>query len=380
MEVLPIERPLRLLILSSELPPAGYGSAAALGQFLRAVAQHTDWRVDVVSPSTVRPDPRPDWRGVRVHLTSGCERADGVCHRKLYLARYPADAIARAVRQDLVASLVLSWQALPAGLAGHWLAKRLNVPHVVRLHGPELIARRGLPGVVLPRVLRRVLEEADGVVVKSAQELDALRAIGYRERSSLIPNVASLRFPSPIERSRANRDPARLLVVSRLVPHKSVQIALDALLLLRTLSPGRFTLTIAGDGPLRDVLRERAAADELPVTFLGRVPSDRMAALYAGHDLLVHPSERESSCNAVLEAMSAGLAVVGRASALQDIVLDRRNGILLDDMSALELASVLAEGQWRMLPLRAQERCAERSSRDLVEDYRALFAGLSGQG
>ncbi len=40
---------MRLLVLSSELPPAGYGSATALGEFLVAVEHHTDWRVHVVT-------------------------------------------------------------------------------------------------------------------------------------------------------------------------------------------------------------------------------------------------------------------------------------------------------------------------------------------
>lgn len=369
-------RPVHLLILSSELPPAGYGSAAALGQFLQGAAQYTDWNVEVIAPATIRPDVQPKWRGVQVRRTRACDHPDGRWHSKWRLACYPLDAVVRAGPANSAVTLVMSWQALPAGLAGSLLAKRFKVPHVVRLHGPE-IAARPVPVVgALSCVLRRVLRGADAVVIKSEQDAKALRAVGYDGESRLIRNVEAFR-PATARTGGAVRLPIRLLVVSRLVPRKCVQTALDALRLLGTRCPGQFVMTIAGDGPLRDALGQRAAATGLPVVFLGRVASERMPALYAGHDLLVHPSEQESSCNAALEAVAASLAVIGRTSALRDVVRHGVTGILLEEMSAPALANVLADGRWRGLPTVPPQQPSLRSSREYVQEFGALFASLS---
>lgn len=364
--------PVRLLVLSSELPPAGYGSATALATFLEAVERHTDWRVHVVAPASRRRDPSPSWDRVMVHRTLCCEHADGLRHSPLRLARFPVDAVARALRRQLSPSVVLSWQALPAGVAGAVLARCLGVPHVARLNGPELAACPGVTGAAHRLVLRCLLEAADGVVVKAEQELDAIRDADYRGEARLIPNVTP---PPPTRAPRACHDPIRLLVVSRLMPVKAVGLVLDALLLLESRAPGGFTVTVAGHGPLGAELRAQAQRGRLPVSFLGRVPRGQMATLYADHDVLVHPSEWEGSCNAALEALAAGLPVIGRTSALRDVVRDGEDGLLLPRPSAVELAEVLYDRRWSALPRQRWPR-QSRTGRDLAADYCALFAAL----
>lgn len=369
----PVE-PVRLLVLSSELPPGGYGSATALGQFLAASERHTDWHVQVVAPASRRRDTAPSWDGVKVHRTPCCEHADGLRHSRLRLARFPVDAVVRSVQLD--PSVVLSWQALPAGVAGAVLARRLRVPHVARLSGPELATRPGVTTGVRRLVLRHLLDTAGGVVAKSEQEVDAIREAGYRGETRLIPNVA---HPSPAWTRRACGGAVRLLVVSRLVPGKAVGLVLDALLLLELRAPGKFTVTVAGDGPLGATLRAQARHGQLPVMFLGRVPREHMTALYTDHDVLVHPSEWEGSCNAALEALNVGLPVIGRASALRDVVRDGEDGLLLTRPSASELAEVVHDRRWSALP-RRQRRRHGRTGRDLVADYDALFTALTRAG
>ncbi len=70
--------------------------------------------------------------------------------------------------------------------------------------------------------------------------------------------------------------------------------------------------TIAGEGPLLDVARMRAARwDWLDLP--GRLTPDELRALYARSDIFALPSILESFSVAVLEAQCAGLAVVVRA-------------------------------------------------------------------
>jgi glycosyltransferase involved in cell wall biosynthesis len=370
--------PRRLLVLSSELPPGGYGSATALGEFLAAVVRHTCWRVDVISPATERKDPAPVWGRARLHETSGCERRGGDWHGNLRLCRFPISAVRRVATEDLTATIVLSWQALPAGAGGSVLARALRAPHVVRLHGPELLERPRARGVAMRTILRRVLANADAVVAKSKQEIDAVRTTGFRGGVHLIPNIAAV----PTRSSRADTGGAgcRLLVAARLVPHKRVDVAIEMMRMLETRSAGGFSLTIAGDGPLRTALRRVASATCLPITFLGRVPRDRMADLYADHDLMVHPSAYESSCNAALEARACGLPVLGLASALGDVIRDGEDGVLLSTLSAPLLAEVVTSGRWqeaRRDSGPSAVRQQQRTSRDLAAEYDSLFTTLA---
>jgi len=121
-----------------------------------------------------------------------------------------------------------------------------------------------------------------------------------------------------------------LLFAGRIAREKSLDELLHVVNRLRRLHP-QLLLVLAGDGPDRHRL-ERAAAEmalESNVRFLGWVPHDEMAQLYAAADIFVSASITETQGLALLESMATGTPVVAaRGPAMNDLIQDGESGLL----------------------------------------------------
>ena len=105
-----------------------------------------------------------------------------------------------------------------------------------------------------------------------------------------------------------------------------------------------WTLTIAGEGPLKDELALAAhklgIADR--VVFRGWLERDHLPAVYAQADVFVLPSRDEGMPNAMLEAMAAGLPVIGsKVAGLDEVVIDGKTGLLIPPEDAAALAEAI---------------------------------------
>jgi glycosyltransferase involved in cell wall biosynthesis len=167
-------------------------------------------------------------------------------------------------------------------------------------------------GLSLALWQRRLVEQADAVIVPSRFALERLRELG-----APIPreNVHVLAPPVPLHAAAdASADQGYALVVSRLAAEKGVDVAIDACRL------AGLALVIAGDGPQLQALRERARGQD--VRFLGRVGDEQLRELRAGAALALVPSRSaETFGMAAAEAMASGLPVAGsRVGALPELL------------------------------------------------------------
>lgn len=108
----------------------------------------------------------------------------------------------------------------------------------------------------------------------------------------------------------ASARPLDVLVIARLAPQKGLPDLLDAVAAIER-DPGtrgRVHVGIAGDGPLRQALAERIAAERLPVELLGR--REDVPALLARADLVVSAARWEGQPVALQEALRAGRAII----------------------------------------------------------------------
>jgi glycosyltransferase involved in cell wall biosynthesis len=210
----------------------------------------------------------------------------------------------------------------------HGISVPAGALHVCYCHAPfryawyeEARALSELPAVLAPVVrlqLRRMRRwdlaasrRVDVYIANSALCRERIKSYYGREAKIIHPPVETHRF--------TESEPGdALLVVSELVGHKRVDVALEAARCAK--SPIR----VVGSGPEHAAL----AAAYPEAEFLGRLGDDDLAALYARARAVLVPSVEEFGITAV-EAQAAGRPVVAAAAGgALETVLDGVTGLL----------------------------------------------------
>lgn len=131
----------------------------------------------------------------------------------------------------------------------------------------------------------------------------------HRDKISVVPNVVP--FDGIPVRDDAVTDLRRWLYVGSFQERKGVLRLLDAFAICRLDRPD-LELTMVGGGPqlpdLEDRVRQLGLSEH--VRLLPAVQPDDVFALYAAHDLLVHPSLYETFGMTVIEALAVGIPVL----------------------------------------------------------------------
>jgi glycosyltransferase involved in cell wall biosynthesis len=223
------------------------------------------------------------------------------------------------------------------------------------------------------------LARTDAVVAISehVRRVAIARAPWATGRLVVVPNgVDAARF---VPDTSPKADAFTFSLVGRLEPRKGVDLAIDA---LASVPDAR--LDVVGDGPARAGLARKARALGLGdrVRLHGYV-TDTRPLLARAHAALCS-SRSEGQGIALLEAMAAGLPVVGFATGgVPEIVQDGRTGLLCPagDVAALAATmrrAVAARDQLATLGAAARARVRERFSVEaMCAGYAATYAALA---
>jgi teichuronic acid biosynthesis glycosyltransferase TuaC len=209
----------------------------------------------------------------------------------------------RRLRRRFAFDLIHAHNAVPAGEAIR--RARVGVPLVVSVHGGDIF-HTAVHHVAGARAVRRTFEAAGLVLANSRGiERDA-RALGARRTRVVrlgtdLPDHVPAKAPHPT-----------ITTVGHLVHRKRHADVLRALWLLRDRVPDLRYLVI-GDGPERATLARLAAdlgvADR--VELAGQLPHAEALARSRTAHLFAMPSIDEAFGVAYVEAMAAGLPVIG---------------------------------------------------------------------
>lgn len=376
--------PSRILLLNYEYPPIGGGAGNATANMARELAA-LGHGVRVVTaafgglPRRSVVDGYELWRiaAIRRHADH-CSPVEMLSF--LASASVALPAMAGSWRPDAC----VAFFGIPCGPAAWVLGRLCGVPYIVSLRGGDVPGFQPYDLAGYHRLtgpLIRFLWRGAAQVVANSQGLAALaRETSGATPIRMIPNGVDVeKFHPAGDASREG--PVRLLFVGRVVRQKGLDVLLDAL--SRLPDTACFELTIAGDGPLRAEMTDRAERLGLGgrVRFAGWVGRGEMPELLRQADAFVFPSRDEGMPNAVLEAMASGLAVAAtRISGNEELVEDGRTGFLAPPDDPTALAAILERlvGDRTLclgLGAAGREKVArEYSWRVVAEGYAALCA------
>ncbi len=155
----------------------------------------------------------------------------------------------------------------------------------------------------------------------------------YRRDSEIIyPPVRVLEIQNKLKKIEKKEKPFQdkyFLIVSRLLPYKSVDIAIKAFKALP-----QENLIVVGGGAQLNYLKKIAPKN---VFFVGEIPFEKIAPYYAFAKALIFPQEEDFGMAAV-EALACGLPVIGyNRGGIKEIIKDNESGILYDEQNEKSL-------------------------------------------
>jgi len=255
---------------------------------------------------------------------------------------------------------------MPAGIVAAWLHKSRQVRFVITPHGSDVPGHN--PGrLQLEHALARpwwtrICHRANYMVAPSLRLQELIDAAAKHAGSIVIPNGAdSKRFrPLPFQH-----------FLSAVAPLELREWRID----------------LVGDGPMFAHLQDLARRCRMPVRLHGHLTNDspELARLYGEATIFVLPSERENFSMVLLEAMSAGCAVIStNIAGNREAVGNCGDFVPPNDVGALqEAVSTLVANpdRCRELGRRAAERATGAFDWNVIGNrYLDVLRGVTSRG
>jgi glycosyltransferase involved in cell wall biosynthesis len=301
--------------------------------------------VDVTHHGGTIYKPSPLWRALQ------CV-APYVVHR-----RFVANTVADAARWAHARRKIDILQMEESFGWAYFVRRGLDIPVVVRLHGPWFLNGTA-DGVVQDKEFRRRLRDegraiaaADGVTAPSHDVLERTREFyGLPlEHAEVIPNPRE-EIAEDVRWTLSDCKRNTVLFVGRFDRHKGGDVMLDAFHLVRQQIPEARLVFVGPDRGCVDDSGRRWSIDEYAAErlspedrthfeYAGQQPNDAIPQLRRKANVVVVCSRWENFANTATEALSSGCPlVVSNAGGLPEIVQHECNGLLCRPGDATDLA------------------------------------------
>jgi glycosyltransferase involved in cell wall biosynthesis len=302
--------------------------------------------------------------------------------------------IAFALRRRSKFDIIHSHGAIQMGAVVSVIARCLNKKSIAKI-ATAGHARR-LRGNVLGGVVLKCFKNVDAVIAMTEEIVSEMLDIGLDERQIVrIANGVDCERFMPMEgadrrelrkRHGFGEDELLLIFSGRLVQRKGIDMLIEAWIRRPTaLQTAQLLIVGSGRGQFDSVentVRQKVEREDIAhIHFIGEVSQPEYILSMA--DIFVFPSRLEGFPNALLEAMAAGVAVIGsNIGGVTDLVDDGIDGLLFekDDIgSLLEKMALLAKNAGLRKRLGQQARrsvCGRYSLVSTAHEYMKLYHSL----
>ena len=188
---------------------------------------------------------------------------------------------------------------------------------------------------IISLMFRFILGRADYVTAISSYLLNLARRYGYNGPGEVIHNgVAVEKFQNTkhklqIKHKTQNTKYKIIITTSRLVKKNGIDTLIKAVAQVKKEFP-EIRCHIIGDGPDRRNLELQTTNYKLQanVKFFGSIPHEKIPAYLKAADVFVRPSRSEGMGNSFVEALAAGLPIIGTPmGGIVDIIEDPSTGL-----------------------------------------------------
>ncbi|HPF73408.1 MAG TPA: glycosyltransferase family 4 protein [Xanthomonadaceae bacterium] len=346
---------MKVLLVSTSFPVSdGSVSGIFVARLADALVTDKEISLEVLAPASIRRS-KPDRNGIPIHtFRYAVRRCQRLAHEPgglpVTLRRSPWQwaFVPSFVTSFFIACLrhgrtahVLHANWAPTGVIAGIAAWVLRKPLVTTVRGED--ANRLAQSRVQQWIMHCCVALSTRVVTVSESISHDIseRFPKYKHRIETIPNGVEIRSAEASTDGNAPQT-FQIAVVGSLVARKRVDCAIRAVALLPTELRETIKLSILGAGPERDQLV--SLAESLGVTsqidLVGQVDPDEVLDWLSDCHAMAICSDSEGRPNVVMEAMAAGLPILGtNIPGIKELVQHQREGLLFSPGDFAELAT-----------------------------------------
>ena len=371
---------MKILTLNYEYPPVGGGGATVTAQLCEHLVRQGH-QVDVVTMRYKDLPHQETVNGVRIFRAPSWRQRSDICRTpemSTYLlgAKRTALKLARQNNYDIIHAHFI----VPTSPLARWLSRKTGIPYIVTCHGSDVPGHNRQRFVWIHKLIfpfwKQLAQKADRLVSPSNALKQLIRHISPQTEVTIIPNgldVAHFDTTTPKQQS--------ILLCSRLLGFKGFQYVIEAVKDLAL----DWHVHIIGEGPYRDTLEKLAEGSQTPITFHGWLNRDglKFRQLYETSAIFVFPSETENFPTVLLEAMSAGCAIItSTAGGCPEVVGDAALFVEPKNPDAIReciLSLIESPEKQQALSASAIDRAQQFTWPKIAQQYTDLYKSLISQ-
>ncbi len=297
---------LKILMLNHEFPPVGGGASPVTFELSKQLVQ-MGHRVDVV---TMHYDNLPRFEiidGVYIYRTPAIRKRPNICYTH-ELATYLPGALIKTLRlaRKEQYDIIHCHFIVPGGPLAWLVSKCTGIPFVITCHGTDVPRHNPDRFGIVHKIIKpawRFLARSSPVVISPSGKLRELILENCPAANvKIIPNGIQTDQFKPAQKTKS------ILMCSRIFHFKGFQYVIEAVKDMEL----DWQVHVVGEGPYLLELKQLAEGSKTPIKFWGWLDKKdpKFYELFNTGSIFIFPSEAENFPTVLLEAMSAGMAII----------------------------------------------------------------------